>query len=128
MSDTARIRIHMSADEVARLDEIRGEGTSRSATSGCGVRVLTRAGPLRQPGGFELPRRLRLGRIFLVVAPSVSGLAILYVPDAEFAGQLDQDPDDGQNVEGGEDLQRLMGQRQVRVGDARRGQRAGTCA
>ena len=31
MSDTARIRIHMSADEVARLDEIRGEGTSRSA-------------------------------------------------------------------------------------------------
>ena len=43
MSDTARIRIHMSADEVARLDEIRGEGTSRSAF----VReLIRRAGPL----------------------------------------------------------------------------------
>ena len=51
-------------------------------------------------------------------------LALPHVPDAEFACQLDQDPDAGQHVEGGEELQRVMRQREVRVGDARRGQRA----
>jgi hypothetical protein len=78
---------------------------------------------LRQPHGFELPRRLCLGRIFLV-APGVMVLALPHEPDAEPTCQLDQDPDAGQHVDGGEDLQRVMRQREVRVGDARRGQRA----
>src|SRR6187551_2383919 len=75
----------------------------------------------------QLSRRLCLGRVFFV-APGVSGgvslLTLLHESDAEFACQLDQDPDAGQHVEGGEDLQRLVRQREVRVGDARRGQRA----
>jgi hypothetical protein len=43
MSDTESISIRMSADEVAKLDELRGDGVSRSAF----VReLLHRAGPL----------------------------------------------------------------------------------
>ena len=70
---------------------------------------------LRQPHGFELFRRLCLGRIFLVV-PGVSGFfsrPLLHEPDAEFAHQLDHDPDAGQHVDGGEELQRVIGRRKV---------------
>ena len=62
------------------------------------------------------------------MAPGVPGGAslrvLLHEADAEFSRQLDQDPDAGQHVESGEELQRLMRQREVRVADARRGQRA----
>jgi hypothetical protein len=48
------------------------------------------------------------------VSGGVSLVALLHEPDAEFARQLDQDPDAGQHVDGGEELQRLMRQREVR--------------
>jgi hypothetical protein len=48
----------------------------------------------------------------------MSGGALLFAhlhePHTELARQLDQDPDAGQHVEGGEDLQRLMGEREIR--------------
>jgi hypothetical protein len=39
------------------------------------------------------------------------------------AGHLDQDPDAGQDVDGGEDLQHLVGEHEIGVSDAGRGQR-----
>ena len=70
MSDAARIRVHMSADEVARLDEIRGEGVSRSAF----VReLIRRAGPLDEEPSYHealvlLAKSARAGKVQAQVA------------------------------------------------------------
>ena len=49
--DTESISVRMSADEVARLDEIRGEGVSRSAF----VReLLRRAAPLDEAPSYPV--------------------------------------------------------------------------
>ena len=70
MSDAARIWIHMSADEVARLDEIRGEGVSRSAF----VReLIRRAGPLDEEPSYHealvlLAKSARAGKVQAQVA------------------------------------------------------------
>ena len=70
MSDTESIWVHMSPDEVARLDEIRGEGTSRSAF----VReLIRRAGPLDEEPSYHealvlLAKSARAGKVQAQVA------------------------------------------------------------
>ena len=70
MSDTESISIRMSADEIARLDEIRGDGVSRSAF----VReLLRRAAPLDEAPSYPeslllLARSARAGKVQAQVA------------------------------------------------------------
>ena len=70
MASTETITIRISPDEVARVDEIRGEGVSRSAF----VReLLRRAGPLDGEPSHEealilLARSARAGKVQAQVA------------------------------------------------------------
>lgn len=65
MSDTESISIRISADEIGRVDELRGEGVSRSAF----VRqLLRRAGPLDDAPTYAevvilLARSARAGKV-----------------------------------------------------------------
>jgi Arc/MetJ-type ribon-helix-helix transcriptional regulator len=70
MSDTESISVRMSPQEVARVDELRGEGVSRSAF----VReLLRRAGPLDETPTYAealllLARSARAGKVQAQVA------------------------------------------------------------
>ncbi len=70
MSETESISIRMSAEEVAKVDEIRGDGVSRSAF----VReLLRRAAPLDQEPNYPealilLAKSARAGKVQAQVA------------------------------------------------------------
>ena len=95
---------------------------------------LPHRGRARPPDGRGLFRRLCRWRIVLVVTVvdvfelgehgRLVLLAHLHESDTELARHLDQDPDAGQHVQGGEDLQHVMGEHEIVVSDARRGERA----
>jgi hypothetical protein len=70
MSDTESISIRMSAGEIARLDEMRAEGVSRSAFL---RETLRRAGPLDEEPSYDealllLARSARAGKVQAQVA------------------------------------------------------------
>jgi|SRR5688500_9233061 Arc/MetJ-type ribon-helix-helix transcriptional regulator len=70
MSDTESVSVRMSPQELARVDELRGEGVSRSAF----VRqLLRRAGPLDEAPTYAealllLARSARAGKVQAQVA------------------------------------------------------------
>jgi Arc/MetJ-type ribon-helix-helix transcriptional regulator len=70
MSDTESVSVRMSPQEIARVDELRGEGVSRSAF----VReLLRRAGPLDETPTYAealllLARSARAGKVQAQVA------------------------------------------------------------
>jgi Arc/MetJ-type ribon-helix-helix transcriptional regulator len=70
MADRHTISVHLTPEEVARVDEIRGEGVSRSAF----VReLLRRAGPLDEAPTYPeslllLARSARAGKVQAQVA------------------------------------------------------------